>query len=123
DGKWVNVTKEEVTGTLATGKIRALVCTDAASEGLNLQAAGALINFDLPWNPSRVEQRIGRIDRIGQALSVLPIINLYLKGSVDQRVYRALAKRCGLFETFVGPMQPVMSRALRMLVGREDFDE
>jgi len=53
DGKWVPVAKEEVTAALAAGKIRALVCTDAASEGLNLQAAGALINFDLPWNPSK----------------------------------------------------------------------
>ena len=76
-----------------------LVCTDAASEGLNLQAAGALINFDLPWNPSKVEQRIGRIDRIGQELPVLPVVNLYLKHSVDERVYRALASRCGLFDT------------------------
>ncbi len=123
DGKWVTVAKEEVTAALAAGKIRALVCTDAASEGLNLQAAGALINFDLPWNPSKVEQRIGRIDRIGQALGILPIVNLYLKDSVDQRVYRALAQRCGLFERYVGPMQPVLSRAMRMLAGREHIDE
>jgi Helicase conserved C-terminal domain len=105
------------------GRMRVLVCTDAASEGLNLQAAGALMNYDLPWNPSKVEQRIGRIDRIGQVLPVLPIINLYLKDSVDRKVYRALANRCGLFETFVGPMQPVLSRALRMLLGRAAFDE
>jgi Helicase conserved C-terminal domain len=123
DGKWLTVAKEEVTGALGAGKIRALVCTDAANEGLNLQAAGALINFDLPWNPSKVEQRIGRIDRIGQALGVLPIVNLYLKDSVDQRVYRALAKRCGLFERYVGPMQPVLSRAMRMLAEREHIDE
>jgi hypothetical protein len=123
DGKWVTVAKEQVTGALAAGKIRALVCTDAASEGLNLQAAGALINYDLPWNPSKVEQRIDRIDRIGQVLSVLPIVNLYLKDSVDQRVYRALAERCGLFEKYVGPMQPVLSRAMRMLAGGEHIDE
>jgi hypothetical protein len=123
NGKWATVAKEEVTATLGAGKIRALVCTDAASEGLNLQAAGALINFDLPWNPSKVEQRIGRIDRIGQALGVLPIVNLYLQDSVDQRVYRALAERCGLFEKYVGPMQPVLSRAMRMLAGRDRIDE
>jgi superfamily II DNA/RNA helicase len=85
DGKWVAVAKETVTAALEARKIRALVCTDAASEGLNLQAAGALINFDLPWNPSKIEQRIGRIDRIGQSLPMLPIVNLYLMGSVDQR--------------------------------------
>jgi superfamily II DNA or RNA helicase len=120
---WVSASKEEVTKALRDGTIKVLVCTDAASEGLNLQAAGALINFDLPWNPSKVEQRIGRIDRIGQELPVLPVVNLYLKHSVDERVYKALASRCGLFETFVGPMQPVLSQALRMLIGREEVDE
>ena len=120
---WVPASKEAVTQALREGRSKVLVCTDAASEGLNLQAAGALINFDLPWNPSKVEQRIGRIDRIGQVLPVLPIVNLYLKQSVDERVYRALADRCGLFETFVGPMQPVLSLALRMLIGRGAVDE
>ena len=123
DGQWSAASKEQVTKALQAGKVRVLVCTDAASEGLNLQAAGALINFDLPWNPSKVEQRIGRVDRIGQTLPVLPIVNLYLTDSIDQQVYRALNARCGLFETFVGPMQPVLSRALRMLMGREHFDE
>lgn len=123
DGQWASVSKGTVTTALQSGSVRVLVCTDAASEGLNLQSAGALINFDLPWNPSKVEQRIGRVDRIGQALPVLPIVNLYLKDSIDQQVYRALNARCGLFETFVGPMQPVLSRALRMLMGREHFDE
>ena len=119
---WVPASKEEVTQALREGRIKVLVCTDAASEGLNLQAAGALINHDLPWNPAKVEQRIGRIDRIGQVLPVLPIVNLYLKHSVDERVYRTLAERCGLFETFVGPMQPVLSLALRMLI-RNEVDE
>jgi len=120
---WISTTKEGVTKALRDGTIKVLVCTDAASEGLNLQAAGALINFDLPWNPSKVEQRIGRIDRIGQELPVLPVVNLFLKNSVDERVYKALALRCGLFETFVGPMQPVLSQALRMLIGRAEVDE
>jgi len=123
DGQWSGASKEQVTKALQAGKVRVLVCTDAASEGLNLQAAGALINFDLPWNPSKVEQRVGRVDRIGQTLPVLPIVNLYLRDSIDQQVYRALNARCGLFETFVGPMQPVLSRALRMLMGRDHLDE
>jgi hypothetical protein len=112
-----------VTKALQNGPVKVLVCTDAASEGLNLQAAGALVNFDLPWNPSKVEQRIGRVDRIGQEQPVLPIVNLYLQDSVDERVYRALATRCALFESFVGPMQPVLSQAMRMLIGREHVSE
>jgi hypothetical protein len=120
---WTTVSKEKVTKALENGAIKVLVCTDAASEGLNLQAAGAVVNFDLPWNPSKVEQRIGRVDRIGQLQEVLPIVNLYLQNSIDARVYRALASRCGLFETFVGPMQPVLSQAIRMLIGREPVNE
>jgi ERCC4-related helicase len=86
DGRWRHVTKQEITERLSARKIRVLVCSDAASEGLNLQTAGALINYDLPWNPARVEQRIGRIDRIGQLATDLRIVNLVLADSVDERV-------------------------------------
>lgn len=123
--KWQNVSKAEITEQLSSGKLRVLVCTDAASEGLNLQAAGALINYDLPWNPSKVEQRIGRIDRIGQRHPILPIRNLFLNNSVDLRVYEVLRQRCRLFEHFVGRMQPVLAlarQALRGIVWEEEAD-
>jgi superfamily II DNA or RNA helicase len=120
---WRSASKAQVTAALHQGQVKVLVCTDAASEGLNLQAAAAVVNFDLPWNPSKVEQRIGRIDRIGQVLEEVRVVNLYLTNSVDARVYRALAQRCSLFEEFVGAMQPVLSRAMRMLLGREHFNE
>ena len=113
--QWVKVTKAEITRRLTGGQIKVLVCTDAASEGLNLQAASALINYDLPWNPSKVEQRIGRIDRIGQRQAVLPIRNLFLKDSVDMQVYQVLRHRCGLFQHFVGRMQPVLALAREAL--------
>jgi hypothetical protein len=109
------VSKADITTRLSAGKLRVLVCTDAASEGLNLQAASALVNYDLPWNPSKVEQRIGRIDRIGQVQTVLPIRNLFLANSVDMRVYTVLRQRCGLFVHFVGPMQPVLAAAWKAL--------
>lgn len=108
---WEKVGKAEITDRLCAGSIRVLLCTDAASEGLNLQAASALVNYDLPWNPSKVEQRIGRIDRIGQTQPVLPIRNLFLANSVDERVYELLRERCGLFRHFVGPMQPILALA------------
>lgn len=117
--RWKLLTKGEITEALAKGELRALICTDAASEGLNLQAGGAVINYDLPWNPSRIEQRVGRIDRIGQKYSEVRVVNLFLKDSIDDRVYRVLRQRCGLFEHFVGAMQPVLARARRMLLGQE----
>lgn len=119
---WKPVRKGDITEALRKGDLRILICTDAASEGLNLQAAGAVINYDLPWNPSKIEQRIGRIDRIGQKLPTVRVTNLFIKDSVDDRVYRALRVRCGLFEHFVGSMQPVLARARRMLVGQERID-
>lgn len=126
DQQWAKVTKAEITQRLTSGQIKVLVCTDAASEGLNLQAASALINYDLPWNPSKVEQRIGRIDRIGQRQPVLPIRNLFLKDSVDMQVYQVLRHRCGLFQHFVGRMQPVLAlarEALRKNLRTDDAGE
>jgi superfamily II DNA or RNA helicase len=94
---------------------RILLCTDAAAEGLNLQAAGALINYDVPWNPMRVEQRIGRIDRIGQRHPVVRAVNLFLTPSVEDDVYTALDQRIGLFERFVGPLQPILTTVERTI--------
>jgi superfamily II DNA or RNA helicase len=117
--KWQIVTKDEITRALNKGELKALICTDAASEGLNLQAAGAVINYDLPWNPSRVEQRFGRVDRIGQRHDDVRVVNLFLANGIDDQVYHVLRQRCGLFTTFVGAMQPVLARARKILLGQE----
>ena len=76
-----------------TGEIKILLGTDAASEGLNLQRLGTLINIDLPWNPTRLEQRKGRIQRIGQARNQIWIANLRYRDSVEDRVHHVLAER------------------------------
>jgi hypothetical protein len=121
DKQWVPAPKQEITEALKQGTVRYLVCDDAASEGLNLQTASALINYDLPWNPSKVEQRIGRIDRIGQREKQVMICNFLLKDSIDEKVYGALRRRCDLFERFVGAMQPVLARAQTMLNRPKEF--
>lgn len=100
------IIKQEFT---STGGTNILICTDSASEGLNLQTADALINYDLPWNPMRVEQRIGRIDRIGQENPVVKIINYAYEDSVDGDIYEELENRLDLFEDVVGPMRPVLN--------------
>jgi hypothetical protein len=120
--EWKSVTKDAITHSLHAGELSILICTDAASEGLNLQAAGLIVNYDLPWNPGKVEQRIGRIDRIGQKYPEIRIVNLFLKDSIDEQVYRALRERCLLFEHFVGAMQPVLAHARRMLLGTESLN-
>ncbi|MDQ3548169.1 MAG: hypothetical protein M3439_05040, partial [Chloroflexota bacterium] len=122
ESRWRSVTKADITRKLAAGRIRILLCNDAASEGLNLQTASAVINYDLPWNPSKIEQRIGRADRIGQKRADVRVINLFLKDSIDDRVYAVLGERCHIFRTFVGPMQPVLASARRMMLGRTPLD-
>lgn len=83
------VLKEKV----AEHEIPIMVATDAACEGLNLQTLGALINIDLPWNPTKLEQRIGRIKRFGQARDKVDMLNLVNRGTVDEKVYARLSER------------------------------
>lgn len=70
-------------------KVQILVSTDAAGESLNMQFAHIVINFDVPWNPMMIEQRIGRVDRIGQSHEVLAI-NMMINNSIDSRVYEVI---------------------------------
>ncbi|MFB2879476.1 helicase-related protein [Floridanema aerugineum] len=109
DGNWCLVAKEEIKRRFREGEIKILLCTESASEGLNLQTCGVLINYDMPWNPMRVEQRIGRIDRIGQVYPTVRIHNFYYDGTVEAKVYRKLRDRINAFQTVVGNLQPILA--------------
>ncbi|SFH38565.1 helicase-related protein [Modicisalibacter xianhensis] len=87
------------------GNIDILLCTDAAAEGLNLQSADLLINFDLPWNPMMLEQRIGRIDRIGQHHEHIRVLNYLYQDSVEEVVYSRLVQRFREALTVSGELQ------------------
>ncbi|MCL6638541.1 MAG: helicase [Firmicutes bacterium] len=104
-GRMVNVDREEVKERFLRGEIDVLVCTDAAAEGLNLQTADLLINVDLGWNPMKVEQRIGRIDRIGQKHKDIYVLNLCYLGSAEQIVYGRLLSRLAEANLIVGTQQ------------------
>lgn len=101
----ISVTREEVKERFLAGEIDILVCTDAAAEGLNLQTADLLINFDLPWNPMKVEQRIGRIDRIGQKHQDIYVENLCYVDSAEETVYGRLLDRLQQASLIVGSQQ------------------
>ncbi len=92
-GQRHNVTRPEIQEQVRRRQLRLLVATDAASEGLNLQRLQTLIHIDLPWNPARLEQRKGRIERIGQEADVIDILNLRYRGSVEDEVHHALSSR------------------------------
>ena len=106
---WRIIDREQVKRRFRDGEADLLLCTDAASEGLNFQFCGALVNYDMPWNPMRVEQRIGRIDRVGQRYPAIRIVNLHYEGTVETAVYRALRRRIGLFQQVVGRLQPILA--------------
>ncbi|MGH8000806.1 MAG: helicase-related protein, partial [Brasilonema sp.] len=107
---WCVVPKEEIKRRFRQDEIKILLCTESASEGLNLQNCGVLINYDMPWNPMRVEQRIGRIDRIGQRYPTVRIHNFYYDGTVEAKVYRKLRDRINAFATVVGNLQPILAQ-------------
>ena len=92
-GDSVSIERETLKRMVAEHQIRIMVATDAASEGLNLQTLGTLINIDLPWNPTRLEQRIGRIKRIGQVREKVDMLNLVNEQTVDEKVYERLSER------------------------------
>lgn len=92
EGQWRSVDREDIKKAVKNYEIRLVVATDAAAEGLNLHTLTSLINVDLPWNPSRLEQRIGRIKRYGQKRDVVNLANLVYQGTVDEKVYNASTK-------------------------------
>jgi hypothetical protein len=107
------VTKEEIRRALDEGEIDVVFCSDAASEGLNLQAARVIINVDVPWNPARLEQRIGRIARLGQRAAEVDIYNLWYPDSVEARIYERLLQRRDLYELAVGEFPEIVGSAIR----------
>ena len=96
--------REQIKGAIQRGDIRLVCATDAACEGLNLQRLGAQINVDLPWNPSRLEQRKGRVQRIGQVRDDVHVLNLRYAGTVEDEVYAALSDRFGDIFSVLGQL-------------------
>jgi SNF2 family DNA or RNA helicase len=86
-----------------------LIATEAGGEGINLQFCNHIINYDLPWNPMRVEQRIGRVHRLGQTRDV-HIYNLTTKGTVEAHILKLLYEKIDLFEMVIGELDDILAR-------------
>jgi superfamily II DNA or RNA helicase len=96
--------REQIKRRIQDGEIRLVCATDAACEGLNLQRLGAQVNIDMPWNPSRLEQRKGRVQRIGQIRDNVHVLNLRYAGTVEDQVYAALSHRFGDIFSVLGQL-------------------
>jgi len=107
-GEYRRKERDDLKAMVRRHEIRLLLGTDAASEGLNLQRLGTLINLDLPWNPTRLEQRKGRIQRIGQLRDTVFVYNMRYKDSVEDRVHHLLSSRLQSIYQLFGQIPDVL---------------
>ena len=98
--------------------IRVLLTSEVGGEGVDLQVASVLFNYDLPWNPMVVEQRIGRIDRIGQLAKRLVILNFVVEGSIEERVLKRLLTKIEIFKESIGEPDPILGEEIERLTGQ-----
>ncbi|MBS3985129.1 MAG: DEAD/DEAH box helicase family protein [Selenomonadales bacterium] len=120
NGSFRKESKDQIKRLVKARELRLLVGTDAASEGLNLQSLGTLINIDLPWNPTRLEQRKGRIQRIGQAAERIYIYNMRYKDSVEDRVHAKLSDRLQSIYTLFGQIPDVLEDVWIAIAQRDE---
>ncbi len=109
-------TKTDIKNDLFSKKLKVVFCSDAASEGLNLQAARVLINVDVPWTPSRLEQRIGRIARLGQLAKEVDIYNVWYPHSIEERMYHRIQRRHDEANLAIGEFPEVVAVTIKLAV-------
>lgn len=107
--QWMPIDKEAIKMRFMNGDVQVLIGTDAMSEGLNLQNCGILINYDMPWNLMRAEQRVGRIDRIGSPFERISVVNYFYADTVEANIYTTLKATVESFTNVIGPAQPVIA--------------
>lgn len=96
-------------------RFRVLLSSEVGAEGLDFQFCDVLVNYDLPWNPMQVEQRIGRLDRFGQEAPLISIYNFVIEDSIETRIFERLYQRIGIFERAVGDLEAILGQEIRKL--------
>ena len=107
--------EEIIEDFLTSPGINILLSSEVGSEGIDLQKAGVVVNYDLPWNPMVVEQRIGRVDRIGQRNPVIHIANMVVQGTIEERILSRLYYRIGIFTDTIGEIDPILGQKVQEL--------
>ncbi|MES2179295.1 MAG: helicase-related protein [Gemmatimonadota bacterium] len=107
--------RAEVVDSFKKGEIQILLASEVGGEGLDFQFCNVLVNYDLPWNPMRVEQRIGRLDRYGQRHEKILIYNLLVEDTVESRIFGRLFERIELFNAAIGDLEAILGEAVSEL--------
>jgi len=95
------------------GKFDILIVSEVGSEGLDFEFCSVLVNYDLPWNPMRVEQRIGRLDRFGQKNEKIFILNMHMPGTIETDILERLYMRIDIFRNSIGDLEPILRDEFR----------
>lgn len=104
--------RQRIEAEFRRGEFKILLASEVAGEGLDFEHCHVLINYDLPWNPMRVEQRIGRCDRIGQLSDKVYIRNLASVGTIEERILSRLYERLGIFERALGDVGVILGEKI-----------
>lgn len=114
--------RQKIMAAFRAGEYDFVLANRVASEGLDFEFCSAVINYDLPWNPMEIEQRIGRIDRIGQQEETILVVNFVNESTIDERILSRLLDRIEIFESSIGALEPIIAaHAPKVLQAGFDF--
>ena len=100
--------RHEIIKRFRANEFDVLICSEVGAEGLDFQFCNTMVNYDLPWNPMKVEQRIGRLDRFGQISEKIFIYNLRIPGTIEDDIFMRLYDRIRVFEESIGGLEPIL---------------
>lgn len=106
---------DRITNFRDSNDVNILLSSEVGSEGIDLQFSNVLINYDLPWNPMKIEQRIGRLDRLGQQCDAITIINFAVKGTIEEKILTKLYDRIDIFRHCLGDLEPILGKIIQDL--------
>ncbi len=104
--------RQDLMSSFRKGDFDILICSEVGSEGLDFEFCDTLVNYDVPWNPMKVEQRIGRLDRFGQKADKIFIYNMQIPGTIEDDIFMRLYARIGVFEQSIGELEPILREEL-----------
>lgn len=118
DGRTPRDERERLIEEFREGSFQILLSSEIGAEGLDFEFVRHLVNYDLPWNPMRLEQRIGRLDRFGQLHDSISIVNFSIPGTIETDIFERLYERIGIFQASIGELEPILGDVMRELERR-----
>lgn len=109
--------RNRIIDSFKNNEFQILLSSEVGSTGLDMQFCDRMVNYDLPWNPMVVEQRIGRIDRIGQQSEIINIFNFIYKDTIEEQIYTRLFNRIGLFKEALGNLDEILGETEKYIEG------